>query len=77
MASGDNAGFQRGKNAFARMTPEQRAENGRKGAEKANENRRKRKEMRETLDILLNMQKKVKHIQRKILNVLQILKVKT
>lgn len=55
MASGDNAGFQRGKNAFARMTPEQRAENGRKGAEKANENRRKRKEMRETLDILLNM----------------------
>ena len=55
MPSGNNEGFQRGKNAFARMTPEQRAENGRKGAKKANENRRKRKEMRETLDILLNM----------------------
>ena len=55
MASGDNAGFQRGKNAFAKMTPEQRAEYGRKGAEKANETKRKRKEMRETLDILLNM----------------------
>lgn len=55
MPSGDNAGFQRGKNSFSRMTPEQRAENGRKGAEKANENRRKRKEMRETLDILLKM----------------------
>ena len=37
------------------MTPEQRAENGRKGAEKANENRRKRQEMKETLDILLSM----------------------
>ena len=50
-----NAGLEKGKNAFARMTPEQRAECGRKGAEKANETRRKRKEMRETLDILLNM----------------------
>ena len=50
-----NAGLEKGKNAFARMTPEQRAEYGRKGAEKANETRRKRKEMRETLDILLNM----------------------
>lgn len=55
MPSGDNEGFRRGKNSFARMTPEQRAENGRKGAEKARENRRKRKEMRETLDILLSM----------------------
>ena len=50
-----NAGLEKGKNAFARMTPEQRAECGRKGAEKANETKRKRKEMRETLDILLNM----------------------
>ena len=50
-----NAGLEKGKNAFARMTPEQRAEYGRKGAEKANETKRKRKEMRETLDILLNM----------------------
>ena len=55
MASGDNAGFQRGKNAFARMTPEQRAENGRKGGLAKREATRKRKEMRETLDILLNM----------------------
>ena len=50
-----NAGLEKGKNAFARMTPEQRAEYGRKGAEKANKTKRKRKEMRETLDILLNM----------------------
>ena len=50
-----NTGLEKGKNAFARMTPEQRAECGRKGAEKANETKRKRKEMRETLDILLNM----------------------
>ena len=50
-----NAGLEKGKNAFARMTPEQRSEYGRKGAEKANETKRKRKEMRETLDILLNM----------------------
>ena len=55
MASGDNAGFQRGKNAFARMTPEQRAENGRKGGLTKREATRRRKEMRETLDILLNM----------------------
>ena len=55
MASGDNAGFQRGKNAFARMTPEQRAENGRKGGLAKREATRRRKEMRETLDILLNM----------------------
>ena len=50
-----NAGLEKAKHAFARMTPEQRAEYGRKGAEKANETKRKRKEMRETLDILLNM----------------------
>ena len=50
-----NEGFERGKNSFARMTPEERSANGKKGAEKARENRRKRKEMRETLDILLNM----------------------
>lgn len=50
-----NAGFERGKNSFARMTPEQRAECGRKGAQKSIETKRKRKEMRETLDILLKM----------------------
>ena len=55
MASGDNAGFQRGKNAFARMTPEQRAENGRKGGIAKREATRRRKEMRETLGILLDM----------------------
>lgn len=55
MPSGNNEGFRRGKNSFERMTPEQRAEIGRKGGEKSQENRRKRKEMKETLDILLNM----------------------
>ena len=55
MPSGNNEGFKRGKNSFERMTPEQRAEIGRKGGERSQENRRKRKEMKETLDILLNM----------------------
>ena len=55
MASGDNAGFQRGKNAFAKMTPEQRAECGRKGGIAKREATRKRKAMKETLEILLNM----------------------
>lgn len=55
MASGDNAGFERGKNAFERMTPEQRAECGRKGGLAKREATRRRKEMKETLDILLNM----------------------
>ena len=50
-----NAGFERGKNSFARMTPEQRSEYGKIGAQKSMETKRKRKEMRETLDILLNM----------------------
>ena len=50
-----NAGLEKGKNAFARMTPEQRAECGRKGAQKSTETKRKRKEMRETLNILLKM----------------------
>lgn len=40
---------------FSMMTPEQRAECGRKGAQKSMETKRKRKEMRETLDILLKM----------------------
>lgn len=50
-----NAGFERGKNSFARMTPEQRSEYGKIGAQKSMETKRKRKEMRETLDILLKM----------------------
>ena len=43
------------KNEFAKMTPEERSKWGKIGAEKSIEVRRKRKEMRETLDILLNM----------------------
>ena len=50
-----NAGFERGKNSFARMTPEQRSEYEKIGAQKSMETKRKRKEMRETLDILLKM----------------------
>ena len=37
------------------MTPEQLRENGRKGGLKKAENVRKRKELKETLDVLLNM----------------------
>ena len=40
---------------FLKMSPEQRAENGRKGAIKTAEKRRKRKAMKETLGILLDM----------------------
>ena len=43
------------KNEFAKMTPEQRAECGRKGGIAKREATRKRKEMRETLSILLDM----------------------
>ena len=43
------------KNEFALMSPERRAECGRKGGLAKREAVRKRKEMRETLDILLNM----------------------
>ena len=43
------------KNEFAKMTPERRAECGRKGGIAKREATRRRKEMRETLDILLNM----------------------
>ena len=43
------------KNEFALMTPERRAECGRKGGIAKREATRRRKEMRETLDILLNM----------------------
>ena len=40
---------------FSMMTPEERPEWGRKGAQKSTETKRKRKEMRETLNILLKM----------------------
>lgn len=43
------------KNEFAKMTPEQRAECGRKGGIAKREAVRRRKEMRETLSILLDM----------------------
>ena len=43
------------KNEFALMTPEQRAECGRKGGLAKREATRRRKEMRETLGILLDM----------------------
>ena len=44
-----------GKNEFALMTPERRAECGRKGGIAKREATRRRKEMRETLGILLDM----------------------
>jgi hypothetical protein len=43
------------KNEFSLMTPEQRAENGRKGGIASGEAKRKKKAMRETLDVLLAM----------------------
>ena len=44
-----------GANEFAKMTPEQRREYGRKGGLKKGENYKRRKELRETLDVLLDM----------------------
>ena len=43
------------KNEFALMTPEERSYWGKIGAQKSKETKRKRKEMRETLDVLLKM----------------------
>ena len=43
------------KNEFANMTPEMRSYYGKLGAQKSKETKRKRKEMRETLDVLLKM----------------------
>ena len=43
------------KNEFANMTPEQRRENGRKGGIASGEAKRKKKAMRERLEILLEM----------------------
>lgn len=43
------------KNEFSLMTPEQRRENGRKGGIASGEAKRKKKAMRETLDVLLAM----------------------
>ena len=43
------------KNEFSLMTPEQRRENGRKGGIASGEAKRKKRAMRETLDVLLAM----------------------
>ena len=43
------------RNEFAKMTPEERRENGRKGGIASVEARRKKKAIRETLDVLLAM----------------------
>ena len=43
------------RNEFEKMTPEMRSYYGKLGAEKSIDVRRKRKEMRETLDVLLKM----------------------
>lgn len=43
------------KNEFANMTPEQRKENGRKGGIASGEAKRKKKAMRERLEILLEL----------------------
>lgn len=46
------------RNEFSLMTPEQRRENGRKGGIASGEAKRKKKAMRETLDVLLSMRMK-------------------
>ena len=43
------------RNEFSQMTPQQRRENGRKGGIASGEAKRKKKAMRETLDVLLSM----------------------
>lgn len=43
------------RNEFSKMTPEQRRENGRKGGIASGEAKRKKKAMRERLEILLDM----------------------
>lgn len=43
------------RNEFSLMTPEQRRENGRKGGIASGEAKRKKRAMRETLDVLLSM----------------------
>ena len=44
-----------GANEFAKMTPEQRREYGRKGGLTKGENYRRRRELKETLNVLLDM----------------------
>lgn len=46
------------KNEFANMTPEQRAEYGRIGGIKSGETKRRKKALKETLEVFLNMKLK-------------------
>lgn len=43
------------RNEFSNMTPEQRRENGRKGGIASGETKRRKKAMKETLEVLLSM----------------------
>lgn len=45
----------RGTDQFSNMTPEQRAEYGRQGGIKSGETKRRKKAMKETLEVLLSM----------------------
>ena len=45
----------RGTNQFSKMTPEERAEYGRQGGIKSGETKRRKKAMKETLEVLLSM----------------------
>lgn len=45
----------RGTDQFSKMTPEERRENGRKGGIKSGETKRRKKAMKETLEVLLSM----------------------
>ena len=45
----------RGTNTFSKMTPEERAEYGRQGGIKSGETKRRKKAMKETLEVLLSM----------------------
>lgn len=45
----------RGTDQFSKMTPEERRENGRKGGIKSGETKRRKKAMKETIEVLLSM----------------------
>ena len=45
----------RGTDQFSKMTPEESRENGRKGGIKSGETKRRKKAMKETLEVLLSM----------------------
>ena len=58
MARGTSKEFKENNRQFDKMTPEQRAEYGRQGGIKSGETKRRKKAMKETLDILLGMKLK-------------------